>query len=198
LRKLSWQRAEEKLAQKVGEGENALDRLLSRRAQLVRERDEYNIKIRELGSIPVDAFSKSNQPPPLLTDASRYAATSLAEIQRLLGAANASLRRFEGVNKRAMEQFVTFTEQRESFEQRRDELRRSGAAIERLIESLDQRKDDATELTFKLVAKHFVAAFGELVPGGKGELVMKMPSHTPEGGGARLSHYVGVGIRVGC
>lgn len=45
--------------------------------------------------------------------------------------------------------------------------------IRELISALDARKDEAIERTFKGVAKNFREVFAELVPGGKGELVMQ-------------------------
>lgn len=45
--------------------------------------------------------------------------------------------------------------------------------IRELIAALDMRKNEAIERTFKGVAKNFREVFAELVPGGKGELVMQ-------------------------
>lgn len=45
--------------------------------------------------------------------------------------------------------------------------------IRELIAALDMRKNEAIERTFKGVAKEFREVFAELVPGGKGELVMQ-------------------------
>lgn len=44
--------------------------------------------------------------------------------------------------------------------------------IRELLDSLEMQKDESIERTFKGVAKHFREVFAELVPGGKGELVM--------------------------
>lgn len=48
------------------------------------------------------------------------------------------------------------------------------AQIRELIRVLDMRKDEAIERTFKGVAKNFREVFAELVPGGRGELVMQV------------------------
>ncbi len=42
-----------------------------------------------------------------------------------------------------------------------------------LIKVLDRKKDEAIERTFKGVARHFGQVFTELVPDGKGLLVMQ-------------------------
>ncbi|MEW5315971.1 MAG: hypothetical protein WDW38_007365 [Sanguina aurantia] len=60
----------------------------------------------------------------------------------------------------------------------------AGGSIRQLIAVLDGRKDEAIERTFKGVAMNFRDVFAELVPGGKGELVM-VKSHA--GQQARLA-----------
>ena len=42
-----------------------------------------------------------------------------------------------------------------------------------LIQSLDRQKDETILSTFRSVSKNFSDIFKELVPGGKGELVMR-------------------------
>lgn len=44
--------------------------------------------------------------------------------------------------------------------------------VKELIATLDMRKNEAIERTFKQVAKNFRDIFSELAPGSKGELVM--------------------------
>jgi hypothetical protein len=62
--------------------------------------------------------------------------------------------------------------------------------IRQLIGVLDMRKDEAIERTFKGVAKHFREVFAELVPGGRGELVMQV-------GRGRAAGAAGLGSRGG-
>jgi len=45
--------------------------------------------------------------------------------------------------------------------------------IRELIQALDRQKDEAIERTFKGVAHHFQKVFSELVPDGKGQIVMQ-------------------------
>ncbi len=59
-----------------------------------------------------------------------------------------------------------------------------------LINSLDQKKDEAIERTFKGVAYHFSAIFSDLVPGGAGSLIMQ--KKVEEG----RAQFTGVSIRV--
>jgi ABC-type glutathione transport system ATPase component len=103
------------------------------------------------------------------------------------------------VNKKALDQYVTFTEQRTQLAQRKEELDTGEESIKELIAVLDQRKDEAIERTFKGVAKHFSEVFEDLVPGGKASLVMLVKKdaqgHEQEEG-ARIRTYSGVAIRV--
>lgn len=85
---------------------------------------------------------------------------------------NESLKKFTHVNKKAFEQYSNFTNERQTLLDRRLELDTSAESIEELIQTLDQRKDEAIERTFKQVSKYFEEVFEELVPAGRGRLVM--------------------------
>ena len=54
------------------------------------------------------------------------------------------------MNKKAMDQYVNFTEQREELVARHEENRKAEAKIRDLIQTLDLRKDEAIERTFKV------------------------------------------------
>ena len=86
---------------------------------------------------------------------------------------NESLKKFTHVNKKAFEQYANFTNERQTLLNRRDELDASAESIEELIQTLDQRKDEAIERTFKQVSKYFEEVFEALVPAGRGRLVMQ-------------------------
>lgn len=66
---------------------------------------------------------------------------------------------YSHVNKKAADQYVNFTDQRDSLLQRKKELDDGAKSIVALIESLDRKKDEAIERTFKAVAKHFRTVF---------------------------------------
>lgn len=82
------------------------------------------------------------------------------------------LKGYSHVNKKAFEQYQTFTKDRDALLTRRDELDASGDSIQELIETLDARKDEAIERTFKQVSKNFAEIFEKLVPAGRGKLRM--------------------------
>ncbi len=53
------------------------------------------------------------------------------------------------VNRKALDQWTSFTEERERLRRRQGENARGEAKIRELIKTLDMRKDEAIERTFK-------------------------------------------------
>eukprot|EP00899_Mesostigma_viride_P022420 jgi/Mesvir1/3362/Mv04256-RA.1 len=177
-----------------------MESLLHRRNLLHQKREDLMKKIRDLGSLPSDAFEK-------------YGDKSLKELHALLHRCGSELKKYGHVNKKALDQYVNFTEQREELIKRQVELDKGDEKIRELISVLDLRKDEAIERTFKGVAKHFREIFAELVPNGTGSLVMQKkrlaeegeaeeangeaagPSEPPTDGG-RIEKYSGVKVKV--
>uniref|UniRef100_A0A1D1YI49 Structural maintenance of chromosomes protein n=2 Tax=Anthurium amnicola TaxID=1678845 RepID=A0A1D1YI49_9ARAE len=173
-----------------------LEQLLNKRNLLLSKQEEYMKKIRELGSLPSDAFET-------------YKRKSIKELQKMLHKCNEQLKQFSHVNKKALDQYINFTEQREELQKRQAELDAGDEKIRELISVLDQRKDESIERTFKGVARHFREAFSELVQGGHGYLVMMKKKDgvhgdddqdddgprdpDPEG---RVEKYIGVKVKV--
>ena len=54
------------------------------------------------------------------------------------------------MNKKALDQYTNFTEQREELARRQTENGRAEDKIKQLIQTLDMRKDEAVERTFKV------------------------------------------------
>ncbi|GFR44505.1 hypothetical protein Agub_g5769 [Astrephomene gubernaculifera] len=138
----------------------ALESLSLRRAALTTRAGDLERRVRELGSLPQEAFDSS------------YRDRSIKDLMRSLDQVGASLERFSGVNRKALDQYLDFRQQREELEGRLKEQQDSESKIRELISALDMRKDEALERTFKGVAKNFREVFADLVPGGTGELVM--------------------------
>jgi structural maintenance of chromosome 3 (chondroitin sulfate proteoglycan 6) len=119
---------------------------------------------------------------------------------------NSELKKYSHVNKKAYDQFVNFSEQRESLLARKDEIDRGAEKVVELIESLDRQKDEAINRTFRGVSAHFKDVFKELVPDGAGELIIKTSldensgneQEEPDMRGRNLSvnRYCGIGIKV--
>ncbi|CAA0841357.1 Structural maintenance of chromosomes protein 3 [Striga hermonthica] len=136
-----------------------LELLLSKKNMYLAKQEECTKKIRDLGPLSSDAFET-------------YKRKSIKELNKLLHKCNEQLQQFSHVNKKALDQYVNFTEQREELQRRQAELDAGDDKIKELISVLDMRKDESIERTFKGVAKHFREVFSELVQGGHGYLVM--------------------------
>ncbi|KAL4578673.1 hypothetical protein LXL04_014802 [Taraxacum kok-saghyz] len=172
------------------------EQLISRKNILLAKQEEFTKKIRELGTLSSDAFEMHKK-------------KSVKELYKLLHKCNDQLKQFSHVNKKALDQYANFTDQREELQKRQQELDAGDEQkIKELISVLDQRKDESIERTFKGVAKHFREVFSELVQGGHGILIMMKkkdgdpvdndydedgPLPDREG---RVEKYIGVKVKV--
>ncbi|CAE7606560.1 SMC3, partial [Symbiodinium microadriaticum] len=139
------QRAQEDMTQAT----KAQDRLLNKRSMLLETSQQKQKLIRELGSLPrkeLDDFKNLSEKNLL---------SSLKDV-------NEQLKAFSGVNRKALDQYISFN----------DSLDEDKSSIQQLMDSLDMQKEQTILNTFQGVSKHFADVFGELVPGGEGKLVM--------------------------
>lgn len=136
-----------------------VETLMQKKLALQQRRDDLAKKIKDLGSLPAEAFES-------------YRRKSVKELHKLLSKVQKDLGKYGSVNKKALDQYVNFTEQREALRLRQEDVNQGEEKIKELISALDMRKDEAIERTFKGVSKNFREVFSELVPGGRGELVM--------------------------
>jgi structural maintenance of chromosome 3 (chondroitin sulfate proteoglycan 6) len=168
----------------------------------ISKRETYIRKIQELGSLP----------PP--TELEKFDGKTIAELMKALETFNKKLRKYSHVNKKAYDQYFTFSEQRESLLKRKEELDRGAEKVKELIDSLDRQKDEAINRTFRGVSTHFKDVFKELVPNGEGELQLRTsldkpsrnalsqasdhssPSKSNDDGNTDISLYQGIGIKV--
>lgn len=178
-----------------------LEKMTNRQGMLLKKKEECMKKIRELGSLPQEAFEK-------------YQTLTLKQLFRKLEQCNTELKKYSHVNKKALDQFVNFSEQKEKLIKRQEELDRGYKSIMELMNVLELRKYEAIQLTFKQVSKNFSEVFQKLVPSGKATLVMKKgdvegsqsqdeegSTESEKGSGSQSSvpsvdQFTGVGIRV--
>ncbi|KAJ3670868.1 hypothetical protein LUZ60_008294 [Juncus effusus] len=187
---------EMKLEQIGRDAARELEQLMDNRTGHLSKQEDCMKKIRDLGSLPSDAFET-------------YKRKNKKQLTQMLYKCNEDLKKFSHVNKKALDQYVSFLEQREQLQNRRKELDAGDEKIKELIAVLDQRKDESIERTFKGVAKHFREVFRELVQGGHGHLVMMKKkdgdadddnddedgAHEPDPEG-RIEKYIGVKVKV--
>lgn len=180
----------------------SMERLLNKRSLLLQKQEECMHKIRELGSLPANVEN--------------YKDLAKKELLDQLDRVNRKLQGYSQVNKKALDQYVSFTEQYDDLLNKKKEADNGADSITELIQALDRKKvrgsfslllafsfinvfspqDEAIERTFKGVAKHFSQVFSELVPDGKGVLVMQRSKDTQGEGAGRIAAYTGVAIKV--
>ena len=180
-------------ARKIEKQDKTINKIMARTRELTQRKEDAERKIRELGVVPGEAYNK-------------HTALSAEKIFKELHKINTALKKFSNVNKRAVEQYDGFTKQRDQLLNRQDDLEKSSASIEELIETLDMRKDEAIERTFKQVSKNFADIFEKLVPMGRGMLVMQkkmdaddameLDDDDDEARKSSIENYTGVSIKV--
>jgi structural maintenance of chromosome 3 (chondroitin sulfate proteoglycan 6) len=184
----------EELARSIEKHQRRMEKSMQKKAALTKQGAECAANIRSLGVLPDEAFTK-------------YQNTDSNTVVKKLHKTNEALKKYSHVNKKAFEQYNSFTKQRETLTTRRSELDASQKSIDDLISVLDQRKDEAIERTFKQVSREFHNVFEKLVPAGRGRLIIQRKTdHSARPGeevdsddeDARQSveNYVGVGISV--
>lgn len=168
--------------ERINEDSKDLDKITSKNAMLQRKIEEYMRKIRELGTLPGDAETK-------------YKDMSLKVLYKKLENCNKELQKYSHVNKKALDQYIDFTEKKEKLMQRKTEIDKSHKSIVDLMNVLEQRKYDAIQHTFRQVSGFFTEVFQKLVPQGRARLDMKTSDNVTNGEQS-VDNFSGVSIRV--
>ena len=184
----------EDLARSIEKHQRRMEKSMQKKAALTKQAAECASNIRDLGVLPDEAFTK-------------YKNTDSNAVVKKLHKTKEALKKYSHVNKKAFEQYNSFTKQRETLKTRREELDASQKSIDDLISVLDQRKDEAIERTFKQVSREFANVFEKLVPAGRGRLIIQRKTDRTarpqedvdsdeEEARQSVENYVGVGISV--
>lgn len=155
-----WKNVEKQRRDAVEDDAKQMEKLAHKRSLLMKKKEECAKKIRELGSLPADAFDKHQKTP-------------VKTLWKKLHQCNEELKKYSHVNKKALDQFVNFSEQKEKLMKRKDELDKGYQSIVDLMDVLEQRKHEAILFTFKQMSHNFSEVFKQLVSNGKATLVMK-------------------------
>lgn len=193
-RNAETRREMEDVARSIEKHQRRMEKSMQKKAALTKQAAECASNIRDLGVLPDEAFTK-------------YKNTDSNAVVKKLHKTNEALKKYSHVNKKAFEQYNSFTKQRETLTTRREELDASQKSIDDLISVLDQRKDEAIERTFKQVSREFANVFEKLVPAGRGRLIIQRKTDRAvrpeddvdsddEEARQSVENYVGVGISV--
>lgn len=165
------------------------EKILNHRRRLLQKREEATRDIRELGTLPTTELEKFKNLP-------------LRDVMKEFNKRTDRLKSFSHVNKKALDQYVSFNEQRSTLLERKRELDEGNESIKDLIDVLDKRKDEAILRTFKGVSHHFSEVFRELVPTGEGKMLILRAENEPstadgnEVQDANVDTFSGVQIKV--
>lgn len=94
-----WKNMEKEHMDAINHDTKELEKMTNRQGMLLKKKEECMKKIRELGSLPQEAFEK-------------YQTLSLKQLFRKLEQCNTELKKYSHVNKKALDQFVNFSEQK--------------------------------------------------------------------------------------
>mmetsp|Transcript_932 Transcript_932/g.2174 ORF Transcript_932/g.2174 Transcript_932/m.2174 type:complete len:1364 (+) Transcript_932:353-4444(+) len=148
------------LTEQLRSAEELIEKVVTKSRVQMDKREENTRKIRDLGSLSSEELNNLGE------------FRSTKELMNEIKNVNQELQKYSHVNKKALDQFISFSDRREMLLKRKEELDRGEQSIMELVEHLDRQKDEDIMRTFRGVAKHFREVFTELVPTGKGELVM--------------------------
>ena len=152
---LEQRKYEERLEEeKLIEATKIQDNLLNKRTIILENIQQKQKLIRDLGTLPrkeLDDFKNLSEK------------TMLKQLREV----NEHLKKYASVNRKALDQYVSFSEQRDLLEDRKEELEEDRMSIKTLLTTLDFQKEEAILRTFKTVSQNFSEVFKELVPGHK-------------------------------
>lgn len=179
----------------IREQQRAFQKFAQKRGTLLSRMNDVEAAIRALGALPELAHTATYR-----NMSSHTAAHRLHKVKDVL-------KKYGHVNRKAFEQFQQFEKQRDMLESRRKELGTSDGSIHELISHLDLQKDEAIERTFRQVSKEFARIFEELVPAGRGRLIIQKRQDKATRGedsdedderdtAGSVENYTGVGISV--
>lgn len=161
-----WKNMEKEHMDAINHDTKELEKMTNRQGMLLKKKEECMKKIRELGSLPQEAFEKYQTLSlkqvnltgfefeislQLFLHMNLCIHLSSLQLFRKLEQCNTELKKYSHVNKKALDQFVNFSEQKEKLIKRQEELDRGYKSIMELMNVLELRKYEAIQLTFKQV-----------------------------------------------
>ncbi|KAG0680548.1 Structural maintenance of chromosomes protein 3 [Pichia californica] len=168
--------AQESFVKQFEEYGKSTDKNLVKKVRLRNRKHELERNIGELGVLPEETLTL-------------FAHSTTVDLSKKLTHVNEQLKSYNHVNKKALEQFIKFSKQRDSLKGRIEELGEAKLSINHLIKVLQNRKNEAIIRTFKDVSVGFAKIFEKLVPAGKGRLIIQKRSQEQKSNPISLSQY---------
>ncbi|KAG1686266.1 hypothetical protein DVH05_007040 [Phytophthora capsici] len=147
------------LSDQIEQEARRAEKVLNKHRRLLKKSEDVTRDIQELGTLPI-------------TELEKFKDLSYQDVIKQFKRRNEKLKKYSHVNKKALDQFISFNEQRSTLLERKREIDDAYNSIKDLIDVLDKRKDEAIFRTFKGVASFFSEVFRELVPTGEGKMIL--------------------------
>jgi len=151
--------AQQKLALRIESHSVDSQNLVGRRQALQEKASSLQAHIHALGALNHSEVAK-------------YGTQSDRELKRVLDRVQTQLKKFLSVNKKALDQWNSFSAEKRKLEGRAEEQRDDKEHIQRLMQHLDLKKDDAILRTFHAINEEFKNAFKSLVVRGDAKLML--------------------------
>lgn len=168
--------AQESFVKQFEDYGKSTDKNLAQRMRLKNRKHELERNIGELGIISEDTLAA-------------FANETTLSLSKKLTKVNENLKKYNYVNRKALEQFSKFAKQRDALVERISELEEAKSSIDHLITVLQDRKNEAIVRAFKEVSVSFAKIFEQLVPAGKGRLIIQKRSEDQEKNPISLSQF---------
>merc|ERR1712113_87854 len=123
--------------------------LQSEIAQRTAQVDELTTKINTVAKKKSEADEKLRGLTVVSSNMAKYKEMTNEALQRELTKTNKAFSKFEHVNKKAIDQFTTFSDQLQSLEKRKQEIEESRKSIEDLIRTVDELKEETLMQTLQ-------------------------------------------------
>jgi len=147
------------LRELLGEDRRKEEKLFERKLHLQSSVIKLSSRLNSLGGVQTELLDK-------------YKDSSRNMLGKELLKINNKLKQFDNVNKKALDQFVTFTEEKGRLADRHDLLMEDKSRILNLMNVLDAQKSEQILYTYKQLYKNFEKVFSSVVPGGHGQLIL--------------------------
>ncbi|PRT53435.1 Chromosome segregation protein sudA [Wickerhamiella sorbophila] len=127
-----------------------------------RQSAKLDLKLQSLQALKTDNSKKASEVRQVSEIVLELQNLTTNELDHELELTNSTLKNFDHVNKRSIEQFQTYSQELEELEDRHGTLNRDMVSVGKLIDRLDQDKNDDIRNSFEKVNKAFQEIFARL------------------------------------
>lgn len=157
----------------------SVDKAVYQRSLWASKKEEAQQRLRRLGAVTIDPA---------------HASFSVVKLMQQVKQVNEEMRKYDHVNKKALDQYTQVLETRNTLHERRRALVSEKESVNQLITHLEAQKGEAIERTYKQVQHNFEEVFKELVPTSKARLELVKPrAKDAEFSGVRIFVDFGLG-----